>query len=131
MDSNDLNKILKMVQGTATFDDKAPIDVNTRGFFGDTPLHVAAVWGDVDAGKILLNAGADINARGEDGYTPLHEAVEQGKQDFVSLLLAHGAALHLRDDMGQTSFEAAETMGNAKIKQLLLEAEENRNKPNA
>jgi ankyrin repeat protein len=34
-----------------------------------TPLHLAALWSNVNVTKILLRAGGDISARDSDGHT--------------------------------------------------------------
>ena len=39
-----------------------------------TPLHSAALSGDVAAIRALLAGGTNVNARDEDGFTPLHAA---------------------------------------------------------
>lgn len=93
--------------------------VNDRDPVGDTPLHVAAVWGDVKVGKLLLEAGADPNVHGEYGYTPLHEAALRGNADFVKLLLANGASKELRNEDGQTPMDLVEQSENAPLKQIL------------
>ncbi len=66
-------------------------DVNTKGGFGNTPLKIAAVWGDIDAIELLVAAGARINERNEDGMTALHHAAAQNHPQAVknSLRLAH------------------------------------------
>ena len=57
-----------------------PLDhVNQAGIFGDTPLHVAAMRGDLDEVAALLDGGAEVNARGELGDTALHLAVGQNR----------------------------------------------------
>lgn len=93
--------------------------VHDRNVLGETPLHVAAIWGDVEIGKILLDAGADPNVHGEYGYTPLHEAVGQGKSEFVQLLLARGASVELRNDDGQTPRDLAELLNDPNLKSVL------------
>ena len=44
-----------------------------------TALHAAAEEGDLEAARMLLEAGADVNARMDDGRTPLHCAAGYGK----------------------------------------------------
>jgi len=77
----------------------------TVGKFGNTPLQVAAVRGDLDAIKILVEEGANLNSQGEHGYTPLHEAVEQNKPATVRLLLELGADATIRNDHGDLAVD--------------------------
>jgi ankyrin repeat protein len=55
------------------------------------PLHSAAALGDVEACRMLLDAGADPNAAQQGGYTPLDEAVFNDKDELAALLRARGA----------------------------------------
>ena len=96
-----------------------PLSVGAIGNWGSTPLHVAAVRGDINAGELLIEAGADVNARGEHGYTPLLEAVEQDHFDFVQLLLKRGARSDLRNDNGQMPISVARSLGLTAIIRLL------------
>jgi uncharacterized protein len=82
-------------------------DVNQIGLFGERPLDVAAVRGDVEEIRALLEAGADINAAGEHGYTPLHEAVSQGHLSAVKLLVTFGARIDVRNEFGDTPLDVA------------------------
>jgi ankyrin repeat protein len=41
---------------------------------GETPLHVAAQEGCVEAAAMLAHAGAQINPKDKKGYTPLKRA---------------------------------------------------------
>jgi ankyrin repeat protein len=88
------------------------VSVTTVGNFRDTPLHVAAVQNDLDAIRLLVEAGGDINAKDEEGYSPLHEAVEQGNNDAVILLLNLGADVDVRNDNGLTPDQLAALVGN-------------------
>lgn len=83
-----------------------PIDgPHVRGTsFGTTLLHVVAVWGDVNAARVLLDAGVEIDLPGEHGYTALLEAVEQGHVDVVRLLLERGADPYRKSQMGWDAF---------------------------
>ena len=53
-------------------------DVDARDRQGFTPLHVACMWGDVDAARCLLQHGCDVGAVNERGSTPLHWACSRG-----------------------------------------------------
>src|SRR5690348_9090448 len=69
---------------------------------GRTPLHYAAVAGDVGLVTELLVASADANAVDDDGWTPLHFAAQKGVAEIVRLLLEAGAAVDPRDSQGNT-----------------------------
>ncbi len=80
---------------------------NARGGpFGETLLHIVAVWGDADAARVLIDEGADIDVPAELGCTALHEAAIQGHVDVVKLLLSCGADPSLRCEFGDL-FEIA------------------------
>ena len=57
---------------------------------GESPLHQAAVHGNLTAVRRLLDSGADTNAAGRD-TTPLGTAAAQGHVEVVTLLLSRGA----------------------------------------
>lgn len=60
-------------------------------YSGDTLLHFVAVWGDVEAARLLLDLGVEIDLPGEDDFTALHNAISQEHLQLVKLLLARGA----------------------------------------
>ncbi len=121
-----LNKILQKINELSDFQVDHLPDVNFKGTFDDTPLHVAVVWGDIEASKILLKFNADIDAIGEHGYTPLHEAVEKGNYDVVALLIKNGCSLTITNDDGLTAKQLAELMKENKILNLLSKQERRR-----
>lgn len=49
--------------------------VNSRGM---TPLHVAAMKGELDAAHLLIDAGSDVDAPDLEGNSPLHFAASWG-----------------------------------------------------
>lgn len=68
--------------------------VNDRDSNGDTPLHVAALHGQVAVAQALLAAGADVNAKNNYGaFTPgdLGSVFSSSShKDPISLLTVHG-----------------------------------------
>lgn len=66
-------------------------DVNARQAGGWTPLHQAAIHGQVDLATLLLDHGADINAKAENGKTPLALATTGKHKAMTALLRERGA----------------------------------------
>lgn len=86
--------------------------------FGETALHVVAIWGNAEAIEVLVSNGANIDKAGENGFTPLHYAVEQNMPDAVKTLLRLGAKSLTNHD-GRTPGELARLLGNKEIDQIL------------
>ena len=105
-----------------TFMDVEITGPNTKGrSFGDTPLHIVAVWGDTESASVLIEEGAEIDVRGEDEYTPLHNAIEQSRFDVVRLLLEAGANPFLKTRNGADALELAVLSGHDEILKLLTD----------
>ena len=82
------------------------LDVNkVDTSFGATPLAWAAMLGDADSAKLLLDAGANLKTTNRDGSTPLHSAAFLGRAKVVAVLLEHGADANARSLAGQTPLE--------------------------
>ncbi|MHA6890442.1 ankyrin repeat domain-containing protein [Ralstonia pseudosolanacearum] len=105
-----ISEILRKVGATSEFLFAEVVDVNQRGCFGDTPLHVVCTWGDMDAVDTLINAGADVNAKGEQGKTPLFSAVIGGSAAVVERLLNAGADSTIQDAEGTTVLQFARAL---------------------
>ena len=86
---------------------EAGIDVDAReppG--GGTPLIVAAIFGQTEAAKLLIEKGANINAGSNDGTTPLHAAAFFCHTEIVKLLLGKGAVVDPKNVRGETPLDA-------------------------
>ena len=69
----------------------AGAQVNVQTETGISPLHCAALKGNIIMIKILLMRGADTEVEEEHGLTPLDLAVMQGHTKAVRLLISRGA----------------------------------------
>lgn len=70
---------------------KLELILDLPGAYGRTALHTAALVGNTDAVRTLLQHGADANLQ-EDAigkFTPLHNAVERKQLDVITLLTLH------------------------------------------
>lgn len=85
-----------------------------------TALHTAAGVDNVEAIRLLLDAGADISAHDVTGMTPLHVAAMYSRGRAASLLLQRGADLHARDTFGDTPLHTAAIFGRTKMALWLI-----------
>ncbi|KAJ8396360.1 hypothetical protein AAFF_G00019370 [Aldrovandia affinis] len=92
-----------------------------RNHKGETPLHLAAIKGDVEAVKELLAQGADPNLKDHAGWTPLHEACNLGHLGVVEALLQQGALLNTPGYQNDSPLHDAVQNGHTPVARLLLE----------
>ncbi|KAJ8255214.1 hypothetical protein GJAV_G00202370 [Gymnothorax javanicus] len=88
---------------------------------GETPLHLAAIKGDVEAVKELLDQGADPNLKDHAGWTPLHEACNLGHLGVVEALLQQGALLNTPGYENDSPLHDAVRNGHMNVARLLVE----------
>ncbi len=113
-----LEKIFSEVESVPDYYGHKVTSVHYKNGWGDTPLHIVSCWGDCEAIKTLIEAGADIDAHGERGFTPLHYATEQNNFDAVMLLLSLGAK-NMENSDGDTPAELAELLERKEIIKIL------------
>jgi hypothetical protein len=97
--AGNLEAIQQHIRTASNLNEKAPDS-------GGSPLHTAAVFGQLEAVRALVQAGADVNARNNDGSTPLIVAAFLCRTDIVQHLLAHGADKNAKDKAGHTALES-------------------------
>jgi ankyrin repeat protein len=88
-----------------------------------SPLHEAALVGDLASTRTLLQAKADPNRRETaNGGTPLHVACFQGQFEIARTLLKAGAQPNVRDKEGFTPLFQAKDQGYPELVKLLRAA---------
>ncbi|MBD1828763.1 ankyrin repeat domain-containing protein [Microcoleus vaginatus GB1-A2] len=94
-------------------------DVNAKGAYGWTPLHIAAMSDRIKVAQTLIAKGADINAWGETQEpcysictTPLFWA---RSPEMAKLLIAKGADVNAKNKHGTTPLHMARSKAIAKI----------------
>ncbi|MBA4191966.1 MAG: hypothetical protein C0467_28635 [Planctomycetaceae bacterium] len=101
-----------------------PRAAKLQGPGGSTPLMFAALYGDAESVRLLLEAGADANTRNEAGATALMWAVND--LDKTRVLIRSGADVNARSDDGRTPLLIAATWpGSFSVIKLLLDHKAN------
>ena len=98
--------------------------VDAKDKYGETALHIAALFGRESIAKLLLKAGAAVDAKGPDPkrVTPLHIATRNGDQPMAKLLLENGAAVDAKYEIDyETPLHVASHKQDLPMAKLLLE----------
>jgi ankyrin repeat protein len=106
MDSR-LSALFDRIRESAPYEDVFFDDINAvNNTGGDNALRWAVHFNDLDAPRLLIDAGIDVNQRGDLGRTPLHEACAAGHGDMALLLVEHGGDLYAQTE-GDVPFTLA------------------------
>lgn len=84
-------------------------DVNTRepDKERNTLMHIAVLFGQEEAVKLLAKSGADLDLKNTNGTTALISAAFLGKRELVKILLEEEASQDITDNNGMTALDAA------------------------
>ena len=75
----------------------ANVNYSSGVFFGETPLHFAAMHNNYALIELLVRFNANAHARNFAGYTPLHFAAQNGNEASAKALFLCGADLNARE----------------------------------
>lgn len=88
----------------------------------DLPLHTAAITGQLEIARLLLESGAELDGLDSDESTPLQCAAVYRHPEVVRLLLARGADVNRRDKNGAYSLSFAASGGDSACVRLVFDA---------
>ncbi|HYY59691.1 MAG TPA: ankyrin repeat domain-containing protein [Pyrinomonadaceae bacterium] len=112
---NDLPRVKELIAAGA--------DVNRRDKNLDaTALDEAAIYGNREMVRALLDAGAEINARNSRRQTALMMLDDDATDNLVWDLVSAGAKINLRDEDGDTALILAAGLSNTEALRALLNA---------
>jgi ankyrin repeat protein len=101
---------------------KQHTDINVPQGDGTTALHWAAVRGDVELARLLIESGANVNARTRNGdLTPLFMAARNGSAPIIELLLKAGVDPNVADVNGTSALMYAAISGKPEAAGVLLD----------
>lgn len=84
---------------------KAGADINSKDFYGSTPLHSALSKSRIENIKILLKNGADINAVDNEGETVLHKIADFDRIEYFKLFIENNIDVSIKNKKGQTALD--------------------------
>ncbi|CAF3904007.1 unnamed protein product [Rotaria sordida] len=112
--------LLKCRSGKTNIVSPKKINLNFQDDNGMGPIHEAAVGGNVEILKLLIDNGTNVNLKDNKGLRPLHYASWQGRTEPVFILLRRGANVNEQSINGDTPLHLASQYGHNDIVQLLL-----------
>ncbi|XP_023443757.1 transient receptor potential cation channel subfamily V member 6 isoform X2 [Dasypus novemcinctus] len=82
-------------------------ELHQRGAMGETALHIAALYDNLEAAVLLMEAAPDLvfepmTSELYEGEHPLSFAACVGNEEIVQLLIEHGADIRAQDSLGNT-----------------------------
>lgn len=106
--SGNIEAVKQHIQAGTNINEKDP-------FGGSSPLISAALFGQTEIAKVLVEAGADLDFQNNDGSTALLTASFFCRPDIVKLLLEKGADKSIKNKYGATPYmTVAGPFGEAK-----------------
>ncbi len=98
------------------------MDINSKGYDGETVLHLAVINSDLEMTSLFLDHQARIDEPDRDGYTPLALAAARNKTKAIKLLVSRGANLEATVPGGYTPLFIAVGEGKLAAAKALIDA---------
>lgn len=86
----------------------------------DIQLFTAAMNGNSERCRDLIERGADVNARDRGGWTPLHKAASRGHTETTTSLIECRADVNARDKEGRTALHRVANLGITRMAAVLM-----------
>ncbi len=102
--------------------DKDPSLLDLRDEQEMTPLNLAALNGNAEIARLLIERGADIHTGDADNSQPIHCAAISGNVQIARLLTAQGAGINTQDNNGSTPLTFAAGRRRIEMVEYLLES---------
>ncbi|XP_054616018.1 caskin-1 isoform X2 [Dunckerocampus dactyliophorus] len=101
------------------------VNVNFQDTDGFSPLHHAALNGNMELITLLLESQAAVDIRDQKGMRPLHYAAWQGKAEPMKMLLKSGSSVNGQSDEGQIPLHLSAQHGHYDVSEMLLQHQSN------
>jgi ankyrin repeat protein len=105
-------KVLSLARDTNIPKLSAASSVTPMARGGLTAFHFAAREGDIETGRVMLDAGVDINQVDADNTSPLVVSILNKRYSYAKFLLDHGADPNIADARGRAALYAVIDMRN-------------------
>jgi ankyrin repeat protein len=97
---------------------------------GNTLLHIASYYGQVEIVRFLLERSADINIRSAVNNTAMHFAAFTNSAHVITLLLDRGASVKVTNTQGSTPLHFAALSGSLEATKTLIKRRAALDRPN-
>ncbi|KAF5003940.1 hypothetical protein FDECE_9529 [Fusarium decemcellulare] len=122
-------------QGSANRPMRKEVEIDSKGSYDQTALHLFCERGEHELVKMLVDHGADVNAESLGGKTPLMLALQLGYKSksleaIILILVSHKAEINVKDKHGGNDVGKALRKRGYTTKMLLEMAQDQDSMPN-